>query len=284
MTKKELESKTVLELRALAKKLNITLRAKRKADIIKELMTGGVVPPPKKGAKPPAQKEAKPSTKKGEVPPAKKEAKPSTKKGTASPAKKGAKPPKEEAKAPKKRAKAKAETPTKERAKPKTKKKAPAIEATPVKKTTIGEKPSKHLPILPPEPETEYGEDMVTAISVEPTKIFVFWELKESTIRKIGGSPYLRIYDVTGIEDKSQSKSFFDIDCKNRIGSRYLEIQEDKEYIVEIGLSTKKKFIPIAQSQRTSAFRARPQAPKEPLVPEEYLDYLTISEEGSIPR
>lgn len=245
MTKKELESKTVLELRALAKKLKITLGAKRKADIIKELLKGVVSPT------------------KGAVPPAKKEAKPATKKKAVSPAE-------EKAKAPKKRAKAKAETPVK-------------TTPSPVRRGVIEPSIAK-VQILPPEPGAEYGEDMVTAIIVEPSKIFVFWELRESTIKKIGGSPFLRIYDVTGIEDKSQSQSFFDIDCKNRIGSRYIDLSEGKEYIVEIGLSTKKKFIPVAQSQRTSTFRARPQALKEPLIPEEYLDYLIISEEGSIPR
>lgn len=281
MTKKELEAKTVLELKALAKKLKITLKTKRKADIIKELV--GVVPP--------AKEKTKSLTKKGTVSPAKKGAVSPAKKGTVSPTKENAKSPtKKETKSP---AKKKAVAPAEESAKIKSETQVPKrkkisestapIKKIPVKReaTPKPEEPSKYLPILPPEPAEEYGEDMVTAISVEPSKIFVFWEIKESTLKKIGGGPFLRIYDVTGIEDISNK--FFEIDCKNRIGSRYIDLQKDKEYIVEVGLITKKGFIPVAQFQRISTFCGKPQPLKEPLIPEEYLDYMPPSEEGSIP-
>ena len=326
MTKKELEAKTVAELKAIAKKARVILKAVKKADIVGELvkeLRAPALKPAVKALKPavkkaggrPALKAVKSGkTKKAKTPAkkktvTKKQALPVTEKKIARPKavtkpkpklKKAAErpaPAKPAKRAEKKRAEAEKPTlkPVKEpmglraleaekviakaeiseRALPVRKKEAmPAVKQAPL----FGMLPPKPLP-------AEYGEDMVTALTLEPTRVFVFWEIKESTLKKLGGRPSIRVYDVTEAKGPSDAKAVFDIEAKARIGSAYVDVHEEREYIVDIGLVSVRAakagrgFSTVARSHRVSTFRRGPapegpEGKEGPLLPEEHYDFI----------
>lgn len=141
----------------------------------------------------------------------------------------------------------------------------------------IPRRPEKILPSIteekyPPMPlETlpaEYGENSITLMTVDPNKLFAFWEVRKDTLSIYTGNLNIRLYDVTGIDfDGTNANSYFDIPVNKRIGSWYIDVGPEKEFITDIGIVNPQGiFSTIARSNKVSTPRR------------------TISEEGVLPQ
>jgi hypothetical protein len=105
----------------------------------------------------------------------------------------------------------------------------------------------------------EYGENELILMEVDPSVVFVSWEIKPDELARKTGRLNLRVYDVTGEELTgsrylSDTGTFLDIPVRNRVDSKFYELKmSGKEVIMEIGLlHGKKKFKPIIRSNRVS--------------------------------
>lgn len=116
----------------------------------------------------------------------------------------------------------------------------------------------------------EYGEDRITLMTVNPWKLFAYWEVKENTLSKIKGTLVLRVYDVTGIYfDGKNANLVFDVPVYGRIGDSYIGVGPDKAFIVDIGAVSKAgDFVAIARSNQAST-PALKVAKEEGIAPEE---------------
>jgi len=137
---------------------------------------------------------------------------------------------------------------------------------TEVKRAAIPKKvalrPPKVLPPVeakyPPLPveglPEEYGEDNITLMTVDPKRLFTYWEVREDTMAQHIGTLAIRVYDATGIEfNGTNANSFFDIPIKDRIGSRYIDVNPEREYISEVGfINPAGIFVAIARSNKDS--------------------------------
>jgi hypothetical protein len=115
------------------------------------------------------------------------------------------------------------------------------------------------------------GQGMVGAVAVEPDTMFVYWELPPEA----GGGPVLlRLYDVTG-EDfpGGGSTRFLDIGVKERIGSSYIDVSPEGEYVVDLGTKGEGGFVAAKRSVRVSMPSRGPQEGESDL-PEEYFHLL----------
>jgi hypothetical protein len=120
--------------------------------------------------------------------------------------------------------------------------------------------PADHHPAeitFPPSPvetlPSEYGENSITLMTVNPYRIFSFWEVREETLKIFRGTLHLRVYDVTGFDfDVVDAASFVDVAVGQRIGEMYLDVSPAQEYIADIGIVYNGIFIGIARSPRVS--------------------------------
>jgi len=126
------------------------------------------------------------------------------------------------------------------------------------KKVLLPQKEERYPP-LPIEilPE-EYGEDSIALMTVDPRKLFVYWEVTEETFKKHKGILNVRLYDVMGIGfDVTNAKSCFDIVVNSGIGNLYLVVNPEKEFIADIGIvDSSGTFSVVARSNRVSTPRA----------------------------
>jgi hypothetical protein len=100
---------------------------------------------------------------------------------------------------------------------------------------------------------SEYGENGITVMPVNPYKLFAFWEIRQETLDIFKGSLNLRVYDVTGIDfETTDAHSFIDTEVNERVGKMYLDVSPSKEYIADIGIVYNGIFIGIARSPRVS--------------------------------
>lgn len=90
---------------------------------------------------------------------------------------------------------------------------------------------------LPQLPE-EYGENELIVMEVDPSIVFVSWEIKPEAISGEAGKLALRVYDVTGIDfDGANAHRSFDISLRNRADSKFFDVKmQGREIIMEIGL------------------------------------------------
>lgn len=116
----------------------------------------------------------------------------------------------------------------------------------------------------------EYGEDRIILMTVDPWKLFAYWEVKENTLSKIKGTLVLRVYDVTGIYfDGKNANLVFDVPVYGRIGDSYIGVGPDKAFIVDIGAVSKAgDFVAIARSNQ-AATPALKVAKEEGALPQE---------------
>lgn len=101
----------------------------------------------------------------------------------------------------------------------------------------------------------EYGENELLLMGVDPSIVFVSWEIKPDDISGETGKLTLRVYDVTGIDfDGSHANRFFDISLRNRVDSKFIDIKmHGKDVIMEVGLlHPEGTFKAIKQSKRVS--------------------------------
>lgn len=134
------------------------------------------------------------------------------------------------------------------------------------------------LPIKDLSPE--YSCDMVTVLTLEPRKIFIYWEVTEETLSARKGGLVIRIYDVTGLPgaaggfNASNANGFFEVKVPARLGSMYVDVMAEHEYIVDIGISGKSGFTSIVRSLRAST----PVPLPVKLTPEEEKDIAIAAE------
>src|SRR4051812_6116838 len=115
------------------------------------------------------------------------------------------------------------------------------------------------------EPRTipwDYSMDRVTAMPVDPEKLFVYWELTDDAIAKArpqlgAGGPgawiNLRVYDTTGlIFDGSNAHSYFDHKVERHERQWFFQIgKPSSQALIEIGLRSREGFfVKIARSGR----------------------------------
>jgi len=158
------------------------------------------------------------------------------------------KPPK---KAVKKPVKAKATKKLKKPAKAKPAPKVAGGRATPAMVTP----PSKgFFTIFPGVSEGElpevYEQDIITAIPLEPKKIFAYWEITGKALKKHKGTPCLRVYEGhSGLTETLKAETFFDIYVSTSTGSIYIDATPGRGFIIELGVVGPKGFSPVTRSK-----------------------------------
>jgi len=106
---------------------------------------------------------------------------------------------------------------------------------------------------------SEYGENDMTLMPVDPHRLFAFWEVREDTIGKYDGGLTIRLYDATGIDlDHVETGTYFDIAVSERIGRRYIDVRPEKEFVAAIGIIYESSFITISRSHKVTTPRAGP--------------------------
>lgn len=136
--------------------------------------------------------------------------------------------------------------------------------------------PSREADILPKEIPWGYGRDRVTAMPVDPERLFVYWEVLGDSIEKArgqlgAGGPTawlnLRLYDTSGrIFDGTNAHSTQDQKVDRDTRQWFFDIgRPSSELIVELGmLSNEGYFAKIARSSRVEFPRREPVAWSEP--------------------
>lgn len=136
------------------------------------------------------------------------------------------------------------------------------------------------------EPRTipwSYGMDRVTAMPVDPDRLFVYWELNDDAINKArpslgSGGPgawlNLRVYDTSGlIFDGTNAHSYFDHKVERHDRQWFFQIgKPSSQAVIEIGLrSHEGYFVKIARSGRVDFPRRSPAGGAEP-------EWMTVRE------
>jgi hypothetical protein len=130
-------------------------------------------------------------------------------------------------------------------------------------KKAVLKKPGKVLApvrkgIHPPLPmgiiPEEYGEDAVALMTVDPRKLFIYWEVTEDTLAKHKGDITIRLYDITGIDfDGMNANSYLDLTVDKRIGDLYMDVHPGQDYVADIGIKDLLGiFISIARSNKAT--------------------------------
>jgi hypothetical protein len=259
MTKADLESKTVAELKALARKKKVSLSAEaKKADIVKKLLA--VV----KAAKPAAKKAA--ASLKKTVTKAVARVRSTEKK--AAPAKPAAR----KAVAPRKSAAAKELAPTKRTPagnKPVTStpirewKLPPGVEEPLMAQERVSEAkyytgPAMHSPV-PAHGELPqgYGDDKISLMMRDPFVAYAYWETSPARLERekswFGWSSKLcvRIYDITGVQfDGRNAIGFYDQEIFDRTGNWYFDLgRPSHSFCADLGLlSPEGRFLTLVRS------------------------------------
>jgi hypothetical protein len=115
-----------------------------------------------------------------------------------------------------------------------------------------------------------YGQDRVTAMAVDPVKLFVYWEVTDPAIARAreqlhAGGPEawlnVRVYDTSGlIFDGTNARSYFDHRVERHDRQWFFRVDKPTSTAyVEVGLrSTEGYFVRIARSGRVDFPRAEP--------------------------
>ena len=100
----------------------------------------------------------------------------------------------------------------------------------------------------------EYGENRITLMTVDPWKLFAYWEVRGNTLAKLKGKLVLRVYDVTGIYfDGRNANIVFDILVNERVGDSYIGVGPNRDFIVDIGIVSREgSFTAIARSAKAT--------------------------------
>jgi hypothetical protein len=100
----------------------------------------------------------------------------------------------------------------------------------------------------------EYGEDAVALMTVDPRKLFIYWEVTEDTLAKHKGDITIRLYDITGIDfDGMNANSYLDLTVDKRIGDLYMDVHPGQDYVADIGIKELLGiFISIARSNKAT--------------------------------
>lgn len=129
-----------------------------------------------------------------------------------------------------------------------------------------------------------YGRDRVTAMAVDPERLYAYWEVTDEAIARAraqlgrsGDDSWLdlRVHDVTGLLfDGGNAHHTLDVGIARSDRQWFLEIgRPTSEVIVELGLLARDgRFAPIARSKRVEFPRREPAPPG----PVEWLDVRPV--------
>lgn len=132
-----------------------------------------------------------------------------------------------------------------------------------------------------------YGEDRVTAMAVDPDRLFVYWETTDDAIanarRHLGpGGPdawlNLRVYDTTGrLFDGTNAHGYFDHKIERHDRQWFFHIgKPSSEAFVDVGLrSHEGYFVKIARSGRVEFPRNQPIGWTDP-------EWMTVRSAGDV--
>src|SRR5262245_22229227 len=146
-------------------------------------------------------------------------------------------------------------------------------------KFDLGRPPEKE--VLPEHIPWGYGRDRVTAMVVDPDRLYVYWEVTDAALERAraglgAGGPdawiNLRVYDVTGrIFDGTNAHSYFDHALGRDDRQWFFTIgKPTSTAVVEVGLRSREGyFVRIARSGRADFPRREPVAPGP-------VDWLTV--------
>jgi hypothetical protein len=287
--KKELESKTVVELRALAKRMGIALGVRLKAEIIERIQKESRKRARWKPSRPArAVKTVRAVKKKSEtVSRETKKARPeAAKKKTAG--KTPARPVKKKVRKARPAVKKEAVltrtgpgVPARRELMPFLRDRKAADKSSPLKKPETARPKESGLPPVrvrvleekePPvfeSPQHPGDRDFISAVAVEPTSVFVTWDVTDETARK--GELSLRVYDVTGREYPGDNPpGVFEAALPRRDGSAEVGVSPGMEYVFEAGvIGPGGRFMPARRSTRVVTPLSGPSG-GESLLPEEY--------------
>lgn len=131
--------------------------------------------------------------------------------------------------------------------------------------------PQAKAVVLPQNIPWGYSMDRVTAMPVDPRRLFVYWEVSDDAIveaRKglgpagAGAWLCLRVYDITGrLFDGTNAHSYFDEGVDREVRQWFFEIgKPTSTACVEVGLkSSEGYFVKIARSGRVDFPREQPE-------------------------
>jgi len=140
------------------------------------------------------------------------------------------------------------------------------------------------------EPRTipwSYNQDRVTAMAVDPDRLFVYWEVNDDAIAKarpqLGGAGQnawlnVRVYDTSGlIFDGTNAHSYFDHKVERHDRQWFFQIgKPSSQAVVEIGLQSHEGyFVKIARSGRVDFPRRSPAPHSDP-------EWMTVREGGGV--
>jgi len=126
-----------------------------------------------------------------------------------------------------------------------------------------------------------YGGDRVTAMAVDPQRLFVYWEVTDGAIeaarKQLGAAGAgawlsLRVYDITGrLFDGTNAHSYFDEGVGRDVRQWFFEIGKPTSTVcIEVGMkSSEGYFVKIARSGRVEFSRDAPQ-------PASSVEWLTV--------
>jgi hypothetical protein len=130
-----------------------------------------------------------------------------------------------------------------------------------------------------------YGNDRVTAMAVDPVRLYVYWEVTDGAIEEArrrlgpaGGGAWLnlRVYDISGrLFDGTNAHSYFDEGVSRDVRQWFFEIgKPTSTACVEIGMkSSEGFFVKISRSGRVDFARDQP----PPAGPVEWLTVRTAT-------
>jgi hypothetical protein len=119
-----------------------------------------------------------------------------------------------------------------------------------------------------------YGRDRVTAIAVDPDRLFVYWEVRDETLdasrERLGHAGaravlVMRVYDTSGrIFDGENAHSYFDQDVQRNDRQWFCQVNKPSSSAhVEMGLRTPDgRFLKLMRSGRVDFPRKEPAAPR----------------------
>jgi hypothetical protein len=140
------------------------------------------------------------------------------------------------------------------------------------------------------EPRTipwSYNMDRVTAMAVDPDRLFAYWEATDDAIAKArpqlgNGGPgawlNVRVYDTSGlIFDGTNAHSYFDHKIERHDRQWFFQIgKPSSQAVVELGLrSDEGYFVKIARSNRVDFPRRSPASYSDP-------EWMTVREGGGV--
>ncbi len=97
-------------------------------------------------------------------------------------------------------------------------------------------------------------------MTVDPQRLFAYWEARKDTHKRLGENLALRVYDVTGVDFNGQNaNSFFDINIYERVGNWYIDVRRpESDFVVDIGVTDPDgNFVTVARSNKASTPQVR---------------------------